>query len=551
VNTSSRKPASSASLASTRIPEDEEAQSYDPNASRPVVDPVKGRYAAAHSSIVLPRRMSQSMHLSTELRFHSYGWNINIRPESAPAVSATIVRLLAFPDLTHYSDIYFEVVDPVFQFIDRTRYYERCSRFWSSQSSVPKDFEALVAGVVALGSFFAENSSPQEGQMVEHTKTILDLGCAYAPGRLSLDQTAAWILRTLYLRLTTRPHLAWYASCSTMHVVEAQGLHVDFRHVDVVVSDSPAPTIEFLTARRKLFDCASFLNATISADYGRSRVVLQDASALNQPGSSRTPFLELTRLLTQLESGMLEHHERLDILSSIKSLPDEPPVFVLLKTDVAIHMFRRHMGLTAEKQTRLHENKVMLSIIKDALSEVRHLLPRRQPWWNILFTPFQAFMVLLVMDSDDSLALVSETLSLLKAVYEAFPTYLAGEVWQTAQTLAKGLEKQKRDQARFLSNFFELMPDSGDGGAAASVGVCPGAAVPGTGNSDPLLSDAANGGPGSNCNANGRMPPPQQTSGEAEALFGSFFRGDVDWMSLWAEASVAPPKSNADLLNFP
>ena len=64
------------------------------------------------------------------------------------------------------------------------------------------------------------------------------------------------------------------------------------------------------------------------------------------------------------------------------------------------------------------------------------------------------------MDSDESLALIAETLALLKAVHQAFPSHLAREVLQTAGTLMKGLEKNKTKQARLLSMGSEIIaPD--------------------------------------------------------------------------------------------
>ena len=43
---------------------------------RPTVDPVKGRFANAHSSILLPRKLGQTMDLAKHIRFHSYGWYV-------------------------------------------------------------------------------------------------------------------------------------------------------------------------------------------------------------------------------------------------------------------------------------------------------------------------------------------------------------------------------------------------------------------------------------------------------------------------------------------
>ncbi|OJJ46059.1 hypothetical protein ASPZODRAFT_133025 [Penicilliopsis zonata CBS 506.65] len=481
--------------------------------------------------------MGQSMELGSELRLHSFGWNINTRPELlAPAVVPVVCRLLDVHTLSTYSQVFFDVVDPVYHFLDRARYLERCAAYWAEPPRVLEDFEALVAGVVVLGSFFADTPVAVEAELVEHAKQVLDLGCAYAPGRLSLDQAAAWIARTLYLRLATRPHLAWYASCSAMHVVEAMGLHVDLRTVDVAgrgdSSVAALTTPEFVAARRNLFECASFLNAIISADYGRSRVVLQDSittttttttaaaaaaavattAVLGSSGlaaAADRPMSKLTALLLRLERD-LPRGARLEILESIYSLPSEPAVFALLKTDVAIHLFRRHVHIDQERLSGA-ESALMLTILKAGLAQTRGLLPSHQAWWNLLFTPFQALMVLLAIDSTESLELLSETMSLLDAVSHAFPCFLAGEVLQTAQTLAKGLEKRKKKQAKLLStasNWTFSSPPPPSSSSAQNHQA-----------TDPDLPDGST--------------PASVHPGHAEALLDSWFGGGVDWMDLW------------------
>ena len=144
---------------------------------------------------------------------------------------------------------------------------------------------------------------------------------------------------------------------------------------------------------------------------------------------------------------------RLELLSSIQELPSEPSIFTLLKTDVAIHLFRKHLSLHQENFT-LREQQILLSIIRASLSEVQRILPSHTPWWNILSTPFQSLLVLLAMDSDESLPLVEENMSVLRAVFDTFPTYLAGEVLQTARILIQALEHRKLKQAKQLSKAF-------------------------------------------------------------------------------------------------
>lgn len=442
--------ASSTEVVNDSQPQDiEMKESRKPN-FRPTVDIVKGRFSNAHSSILLPRRIGQTMDLDASLRFHSYGWNVNTRLEPAAFLAPAVCRLLTFHDLHLYSRVFFDVVDPIYHFIDQQKFLDQCSQYWATENQNLGDIEAVVSGVVALGSFFSEIPSPVESSLIEHAKQILDLGCAYAPGRISLNQVAGWILRTLYLRLTTRPHLCWYASCSTMHVVEAMGLHVDLRDVDVVTRDSDQSLPECTSTRSGLFECALFLNSIISAEYGRSRVILQDATEPSHDSDSQ--LMRLSAILLCIEVRLTQD-ARLELLSCLHSLPAESPVFALLKTDVTIHLFRRHL-YPHQENISLHESRILLSILEEGLHAARELVPLRRPWWNVISTPFQSLMVILAIDTDESLSRAGATMSVLGLVYSNFPTHLAAEVVQTARMLIQGLEKRKVRQARMLSKAY-------------------------------------------------------------------------------------------------
>lgn len=378
------------------------------------------------------------------------GRNVNTRLEPTAFIAPAVCRLLTFRDLSFYSHIFFELVDPIYRFIDQQKFLDQCAQYWTAEKDLLQDIEAVVCGVVALGSFFADKPSPVESSLVEHAKQVLDIGCAYAPGRVSLTQIAGWALRTLYLRLTTRPHLSWYSSCSTMHVAEAIGLHVNLEDVEIITGDSTEFIPELTSSRSDLFECAVFINMIISAEYGRSRVILQGGTEPKFESTSK--LAKLTAIMVRIESSLTQE-ARMNILSTLQDLPGEPMIFILLKTDVTIHLFRRHLHLYQDT-LGLPESTILLSIIKTGLSAIRSLVPQRQAWWNVLSTPFQSLMVLLAMDTDDSLSMVEETFSVLSLVYNTFPTHLAGEVVQTAQTLIQGLQKRKTRQAEMLNKAY-------------------------------------------------------------------------------------------------
>ena len=412
----------------------------------PFVDLEKGRYCNVNSGIALPRRVDIAMGLQANLRIQSYGWNAGIRTEPFSTVQAAVCRYLKYSEMMVFSELYFDVIDPVFHFIDRQRYFDRCSVLWSSGSSVLEDFEALISGVVCLGSFFSHTPSPLEATLFEHAKLVLDRGSAYGPSTLSLDQVAGWILRTLYLRLTTRSHPAWFSSCATMHIAEAMALHADLNYISSTGVYPPLQNPEFLESRRNLFSCACFLNALISADAGRSKVTLLDVASLRDVTGSW--MLEMTNLLWELEASV-SNECRLKRLKLLSNLESSEPTLVLLRTDVTVHLFRKQVGLCHPRMDE-EEVGIMLELIREGFSAARTLVSLRRPWWNVFYTPFQSLVVLLAIDTDDSLAMVQSALSVLRAASQTFPTSLAEEVIQAAQKLVAGSKRRKSNQLRSL-----------------------------------------------------------------------------------------------------
>ena len=297
---------------------------YQSSRDWPFFDPIKGRFCRASGSIVFPKLVGSALASKANLRLHSYGWNVNVRSETQPLSVSSIRRFLTFQEISIYSDRFFDTVNPSLRLINQSRYYDRSSKYWAAHGPCNKDFEALVSGVVSIGSLFAENPSMAEAQLIEYAKAVLDAGICYAPGGISLDQAAAWVLRTLYLRLTTRPNIAWISSCVTVHIAEAMALHIDLSHARLPEKELPANTLEFQDARRNLFHAALFLNTTISLEYGRSRVVLESSHV--QGIAPDSALMTLTRLAWDTEK-VLSTSARFELLQNIVDLSAEQLVY--------------------------------------------------------------------------------------------------------------------------------------------------------------------------------------------------------------------------------
>jgi hypothetical protein len=411
---------------------------------RHAVDTEKGRFSNACSGVVFPFAVARMMDLSGPLRFQSYGWNLNVRAEVMSPALSTIRSFLTYQEMARYTRAYFEVVDPCYHFLDQNALLSYATQYWTAESDFVDDAESVLAGVAALGSFFSKDPSSNETRAVEHSKLVLDAALGYAPGKSSLSLTAGWILRTLYLRLTTRPALSWYASATTVHVAEANALHVDLSTTEVFNSEPSFPP--FISARSDVLDAALFLNSMISAEYGRSPVVLQHANFVSATKESQ--LLGWHHMLTRTESD-LSPAARVDMLSSLLSVRDTPPVLGLVAIDIALHIFRCHWNQDPEDM-RTRERTLLLSLIRLGFERTRKLLSLGHAWWNVLSTPFQSLMVLLALDGHESLALVDECVSVLRRVHLAYPTHLASEVMLIVTTLLRAMKERKSRQVAML-----------------------------------------------------------------------------------------------------
>jgi hypothetical protein len=147
-------------------------------------------------------------------------WNIGLR--LGPAYERSILDLAGPHEARHYAQVYFEKVHPVYSVVDQPHFWKRLQERWTSPSSQSLECDAIICGVIALGSLFAgANAFHRETQIVEFGQTLLG---RWTPvdglSRSSLPIATAWILRVLYLRMAVDPRAAWQASRSAILAVE-------------------------------------------------------------------------------------------------------------------------------------------------------------------------------------------------------------------------------------------------------------------------------------------------------------------------------------------
>ncbi|KAJ9654396.1 hypothetical protein H2198_006558 [Neophaeococcomyces mojaviensis] len=431
-----------------------------------VLDQQKGRFMQSHSSINLARNLARKAQLSKTPRLHAYAYNLGIRKEQVAKEQVSIKEVMEFQAVKSYLHRFFETVGALYQIVDELEMVEKCTAYWTTEVPFRSGFEAFVAGTVALGSFFSATPSELEPQLVEHAKQILDASCGLTPVSMSADHASAWIMRTIYLRLTTRPHLAWFASCATMHVIEALGLHVDIALLERTNASSKAQQRRSKQCEN-IYIISVFLNAFISAEYGRSRVVLQGATPLtlldNLTEGPRANIQNLAFVLLSIEIPEISSETLDSIFGVLSKVHNEPPPLALVKADVALFLYRKAVnskGWSGQTLTDFQHHSLLL-LIKASLPAGHCMVDKNQPWYNLLSTPFQAFMVLADIESDESLELLPEVISLMAHVEACFGTHLAKEALEVTKWLLSGLSAQKSKQAdallqaaeRTLANF--------------------------------------------------------------------------------------------------
>jgi hypothetical protein len=415
-----------------------------------LLDPVKTRYMGLHSVMAFPRNPGLDFQSADPPRVHSFAWNCGIRPEEPGSNHVNLKDLISREEFERYRKVYFETVHPVFGILDQKVFVRTADQFWR-EGSGHSAFEAIIAGVVALGSFFSATlGHSRESEIVEHAKNILE--DPTISRSVSIDQVSAWVLRTLYLRSTTRPHLAWLASSIAIHLAEATGLHHEIDAV-VLTTDPAEPVIKpnqtASEQARKLFWCAWMINTMISYEYGRSSSTLNHITC-KHPQSTKEDYTALLISVAQLvpreslDAGPDLQHT----LSKIQQIPDVHPFISMSKGDLCMALYRHHhlLKLALDKKEILQ----IISIGNTAIEAACKLAEDNKFWWNVLCTVFQYNCVLLAIDTAESLAQVASALCTLENIAGLLRTHVSSEAVNTIKILLRDSMRKKRQEVQLL-----------------------------------------------------------------------------------------------------
>lgn len=408
------------------------------------MEPSKFRFVSAASAIAFPLNLGKDLGATTLPRLHSYAWNAGTRPESFPTVTSVVPQLVTWEELQKLSSIYFSVVHPAFAVVSKDQFMQRCADHWIVENK-SLSFDAIASGICALGSLFAgELRSEVESELVRHAKDILDnIGMIHGA---SEDLVIAWILRSLYLRSTTRPHASWMSTCTTMHVAEAVGLHREMTSLTSASSQSVRhlPNSRHLETRRKIFWIAWSLNVIFSSEYGRSAVKLDFITCQEPMETDGDYTLAVIRLAKLMPSGRPDRDLLSGSLPELSALEDQPAFLCLLQTSVSFCIFRQ-LRLCDPGPTREQIDKVTTAGDR-ALRAARSLALADHVWWDVLAIPFHHICVLLSIGTEEILALLPEARAALRDIVAHLQTHMAREAEQTAHSLIDMcLQKKTRE----------------------------------------------------------------------------------------------------------
>ena len=440
-------------------------------------DPVRAKFWQAYSAVGFPRLLATEYNADNAPRLHCFAWNVGIRQEE-PEAEADVAALLSLDEARRLSEVYFTIVHPEIGFLDRASYEKKVMQRWNGMHE-DRGYDCVICGVTALGSFFAGSSAhANEWRLVKTGKDVLQSSSViYYP---TINHIAAWILRTIYLRLTTRPNGSWLSSCALTHILESTGIYKDQAAAPFSPpSQEGGIDNEEIEYRRRLFWIGWSLNGVISSEYGRTKIELDVTCRKPRLDENISmPFIAIADCIRPKyipEKREDKSIVLLSVMDDLCSLAVETDFHRLLKADTIFSVYRRLRLL----QFRLSKDSCarILSAGTTALDAVLRLASRRLAWWNILSCPFQFVCVCLAIDSPESFKAMKSAVTTLEEVAKIFDTHMVREAVQVANTLVRLARDRKANDVRSLES---CMPQ-----AAASPETQPEAVVPGL--DDPML----------------------------------------------------------------
>ncbi|TVY34180.1 Transcription factor [Lachnellula subtilissima] len=365
-------------------------------------------------------------------------WNLGMGQEPQ-GPKQDISRIVSLDQMLALVDVYFDTVHQVFGFINKQPFVDTIVHRWSGHSP-PNSGDIVLSGVAALGSLFNAGCPPALRESIANfAKGLLETTNAHS----SLE-VAAWLLRTLYLRITSQPHAAWIASCTMMHTIQATDIgQISDSNVDGDIID-----------KERLVWVSRASNCFISREYGRPTVELETTLVsfpTSRPGDFTHDLVYMYQLLERLHPDKsytaVDDEAEIAELSSFRSDSDG---IILFKAHLGLILYRRLQSRSVTASVSSETVMSVISLGKDGVDAALRFAKRRQPWWHVANVTFQFVCMLLVIDTNTSLQHLGSAMNALQTVAEYFPSRSLSKALGFLRTLVKLTCDRKKAELDFL-----------------------------------------------------------------------------------------------------
>lgn len=383
------------------------------------------------------------------------GWNVFLgqRQISTSMPLRSIRDIVSQEDMQDLVDIYFRKLDPCYGFMDRVFVDQTVQQIWlpGGGNSIS---EAVLCGIAALGCVFSNLQDLQtETSLFVLAKLLLDL----ASEDISIDTAMAWILRTVYLRLTGRPDETWMASCVALHLIDAAGIHCE---TSTDISFRRAGRSITPDQRRRMLGVARHLNVWLSFDLGRTRVILQNMSTVPAAPKPHDYTTELLGLLSYTENmdptQSISGPELVTAMTEVLGRVHTQPPSVLAQCNLTLCLFRRLYTMRWHVDHSVLDRVVQL--IEKGIQAVHTLLEAESPWHHMANVPFQSVCTLLAIDTTKSFSLLGLTMSCLASVSNTYQTRATQDAYAASRTLIMMHQKRREANVMRQSEMLKLYP---------------------------------------------------------------------------------------------
>ncbi|KAJ8114974.1 hypothetical protein OPT61_g3269 [Boeremia exigua] len=382
-------------------------------------------------------------------------WNLFLGERRKPDIfGVCLTDVLKEIEMQDLAAVYFAKFHPCYAFVNLGTVARDISDTWNYHGRSDAR-EAMLCGVAAIGSLFSTTQNLRtESALVAIAKRLLDPSTAGPP---SLHLSAAWLLRTVYLRLTAKPEEAWLASCTTLHMIDAAG---SMSRVGLDTSPVLDGSSDVSDIRKSLIGVAQHLNIWLSFDLGRRRVVLPSLTALplaSKPGEYTTELLGLLPYSEVLDpANELSSETLLKMLEDVLDRTHNEPPSVLAQCNLTLCIYRRLHPSSLAIPDCIKIN--VFRLMQKSLLAVLSALDQGLPWHHVANIPFQVLCLLLFIDTAQSFALLSDALSCIVAVNNAYQTEATREAETAAYTLVQLHRERREEELRSHANMLELYP---------------------------------------------------------------------------------------------